>query len=419
MRRVVVTGMGMVTPLGRGLAVNQKGIMAGRSAISKISSFDVTDYPSQVAGLVPRGTLEGQFSPDDVLEAKDQRHMDDFVILGFVAAHDALKDSGFVPESDSERQRTGVCIGSGIGGIKTISINAVSVEQSGPRRVSPFFIPMALNNLASGQVSIRYGLQGPNLCVVTACATGSHAIGDAARLIETGEADVMLAGGSESAVCPLAVAGFSQMRALSTHFNDRPSMASRPWDKDRDGFVMGEGAAVLVLEEYEHAKKRGARIYAEVAGYGYSGDAYHITAPGNNGAARAIQRALEKAQMNPQQIDYINAHGTSTPVGDLVELSAVRQVFADCLDKVSMSSTKSMIGHLLGAAGAVEAIYSIMALNEGLLPPTVNLDNPCEEAVGLDLIAHNAKEKKVSAVMSNSFGFGGTNATVIFKKVSA
>jgi len=419
MRRVVVTGMGMVTPLGRGLAVNQKGIMAGRSVVSKINSFDVTDYTSQIAGQIPRGTLEGQFSPDDVIETKDQRHMDDFVMIGVVAAHDALKDSGFVPETDSEREKAGVCIGSGIGGLKTISLNTMLVEQFGQRRVSPYFIPMALNNLVSGQVSIRYGLQGPNLCVVTACATGTHALGDAARLIETGEADVMLAGGSESSVCPLAVAGFAQMRALSTHFNDRPSLASRPWDKDRDGFVIGEGAAVLVLEEYEHAKKRGARIYAELVGYGYSGDAYHITAPGNNGAARAIRKALEKAQMNPQEIDYINAHGTSTPVGDVVELNAVRQVFSDCLDKISMSSTKSTTGHLLGAAGAVEAIYSIMALNEGLLPPTVNLDNPCEEAAGLDLVPCQAKEKKISVAMSNSFGFGGTNAAVIFKKVSS
>jgi len=419
MRRVVVTGMGMVTPLGRGLSVNQKGIMAGRSVISKVESFDMTDYPSRIAGLVPRGTLEGQFSPDDVLEIKEQRHMDDFVILGFVAAHDALKDSGFVPESDLEKERAGVCIGSGIGGIRTIESNVKLIEQFGPRRVSPFFIPMALNNLISGQVSIRYGLQGPNLCVVTACATGSHAIGDAARLIETGEADVMLAGGSESAVCPLAMAGFSQMRALSTQFNDEPQRASRPWDKKRDGFVMGEGAGVLVLEEYEHAKKRGAHIYAELVGYGYSGDAHHITAPGNNGAVRAIRNALKKAQMNPQDIDYINAHGTSTPVGDLVELDAVRQVFADSLDKISMSSTKSTIGHLLGASGAVEAIYSIMALNESLLPPTVNLDDPCDEANGLDLVPHKAKEKKLSAVMSNSFGFGGTNATVIFKKVSS
>lgn len=417
MRRVVVTGMGIVSPLGCGLDVNLKGITAGKSVIRNIDTFDTTDYVAKVAGYVPKGTEAGQFNADEVIPPKEQRHMDQFIVYGMAAATAAVEDSGWKAETDEDKERTGVLLGSGIGGLKTIAETVISLNENGPRRVSPFFIPACLINLISGHVSIKYGFQGPNHAVVTACATGTHAIGDAARLIRCGEADVMVAGGAEAAICPIGIAGFSQARALSTHFNETPEKASRPWDKDRDGFVMGEGSGVLVLEEYEHAKKRGAKIYAELVGYGMSGDAYHITAPGNNGGYRAMKAALKNAELNPEDVGYINAHGTSTPVGDMVELNAVKSMFSGCLDKVSMSSTKSVVGHLLGAAGAVEAIYSILAMNNSVLPPTVNLDNPDEGTEGIDLVPNVAREKKINVALSNSFGFGGTNATLIFKKI--
>lgn len=417
MRRVVVTGMGIVSPLGYGLDINLKGITAGKSVIRNIDTFDTTDYVAKVAGYVPKGTEPGQFNADEVIPPKEQRHMDQFIVYGVAAASAAVEDSGWKAETDEDKERTGVLLGSGIGGLKTIAETVISLNENGPRRVSPFFIPACLINLISGHVSIKYGFQGPNHSVVTACATGTHAIGDAARLIRCGEADVMIAGGAEAAICPIGIAGFAQARALSTHFNETPQKASRPWDKDRDGFVMGEGSGVLVLEEYEHAKKRGAKIYAELVGYGMSGDAYHITAPGNNGGYRAMKAALKNAELNPEDVDYINAHGTSTPVGDMVELGAVKSMFANCLDKVSMSSTKSVVGHLLGAAGAVEAIYSILAMNNNVLPPTVNLDQPDEGTEGIDLVPNVAREKKIDVALSNSFGFGGTNATLIFKKV--
>ncbi len=417
MRRVVVTGMGIVSPLGYGLDINLKGITAGKSVIRNIDTFDTTDYVAKVAGYVPKGTEPGQFNADEVIPPKEQRHMDQFIVYGVAAASAAVEDSGWKAETDEDKERTGVLLGSGIGGLKTIAETVISLNENGPRRVSPFFIPACLINLISGHVSIKYGFQGPNHSVVTACATGTHAIGDAARLIRCGEADVMIAGGAEAAICPIGIAGFAQARALSTHFNETPQKASRPWDKDRDGFVMGEGSGVLVLEEYEHAKKRGAKIYAELVGYGMSGDAYHITAPGNNGGYRAMKAALKNAELNPEDVDYINAHGTSTPVGDMVELGAVKSMFANCLDKLSMSSTKSVVGHLLGAAGAVEAIYSILAMNNNVLPPTVNLDQPDEGTEGIDLVPNVAREKKIDVALSNSFGFGGTNATLIFKKV--
>ncbi len=415
MRRVVVTGMGIVSPVGRGLDANWKGITAGKSVISPITSFDTTEFVSKVGGFVPKGKEAGQFDADSVISPKEQRHMDEFIVYAIAAATDAVEDSGWVAQTDEDKERTGVLIGSGIGGLRTIAETVIAMNANGPRRVSPFFIPACLINLASGHVSIKYGFQGPNHSVVTACATGTHAIGDAARLIRCGEADVMIAGGAESAICPLGIAGFSQARALSTHYNDTPEKASRPWDKGRDGFVMGEGSGIVVLEEYEHAKKRGAKIYAELVGYGMSGDAYHITAPGNNGGLRAMKAALNSAQLNPEDVDYINAHGTSTPVGDLVELKAVKELFGNT--KVSMSSTKSVVGHLLGAAGAVEAIYSIMAMNNNILPPTVNLEDPADEVGDFDLVPNVAKEKEVKVALSNSFGFGGTNASLIFKKV--
>ncbi len=415
MRRVVVTGMGLVTPLGRGLESNLKGIMAGKSVVSRITSFDTTDFSVKIGGFVPKGKEKGQFNIDSVVSPKEQRHMDEFIAYGITAATDAVEDSGWIASTDEDKERTGVLIGSGIGGLTTIAQAVPLLEEGGPRRVSPFFIPACLINLASGHVSIKYGFQGPNHSVVTACATGTHAIGDAARMIKYGDADVMVAGGAESAICPLGVAGFSQARALSTHYNDSPDKASRPWDKGRDGFVMGEGSGVVVLEEYEHAKKRGARIYGEVVGYGMSGDAYHITSPGNNGGFRAMSAALKSAGLTPQDVDYINAHGTSTPVGDMIELNAVKELFKDT--KVAMSSTKSIIGHLLGAAGAVEAIYSLMAMNYNMLPPTANLENPEDAAESIDLVPLVAKEKQVNIALSNSFGFGGTNASLIFKKI--
>ena len=415
MRRVVITGMGILSPLGRGLDTNWQALMKGKSAISRIQSFDPTDYTSQVAGHVPVGSQAGQFDPDSVMEPKDQRKIDKFILFGITAGIDALADSGFTP-SEEERERCGVLMGSGIGGLQTISDGALTIDRSGPRRLSPFTIPACLINLISGHLSIKFGFQGPCHAVVTACATGTHAISDAVRMIRAGEADLILAGGAESAVCPVAVAGFSQARALSTHYNDTPEKASRPWDINRDGFVIGEGAGALVLEEYEHAKARGAKIYGEVIGYAMTGDAYHITAPGGNGGFRAMKLALERAGINPEDVDYINAHGTSTPTGDMVEFNAVKQLFGNS-QKISMSSTKSMTGHLLGAAGAVEAIFSLLAMKNSVLPPTINLENPEPETAGFDLVPNVPKDKKVEIALSNSFGFGGTNGSLVFKKI--
>jgi len=420
MRRVVVTGLGVVNSLGVDVEHNWKRILDGESGIRAIQSFDVSDLPAKIAGQVPQGeTAEKQFNADDWVGPKDQRRMDDFIIYGLCAADQAIADSGWKAEADEERWRTGVLIGSGIGGLQEISKTAITVEEGKTRRVSPFFIPAALINLVSGHVSIRHGFQGPNHSVVTACSTGAHAIGDAARIIMWDDADVMVAGGAEGAVCRLGMAGFCAARALSTGFNDTPEKASRPWDKDRDGFVMGDGAGVVVLEELEHAKKRGAKIYAEVVGYGMSGDAHHITAPAEdgNGAYRCMQAALKRAGMDPSEIDYVNAHGTSTPLGDEIELGAVKRLFGDAASEISMSSTKSAIGHLLGAAGAVEAIYSILAIRDGVVPPTLNLENP-SDGCDIDLVPHQAKERSVGAALSNSFGFGGTNASLVFKAVS-
>ena len=416
----MVTGLGVVNSLGVDVEHNWKRILDGESGIRAIQSFDVSDLPAKIAGQVPQGeTAEKQFNADDWVSPKDQRRMDDFIIYGLCAADQAIADSGWKAEADEERWRTGVLIGSGIGGLQEISKTAITVEEGKTRRVSPFFIPAALINLVSGHVSIRHGFQGPNHSVVTACSTGAHAIGDAARIIMWDDADVMVAGGAEGAVCRLGMAGFCAARALSTGFNDTPEKASRPWDKDRDGFVMGDGAGVVVLEELEHAKKRGAKIYAEVVGYGMSGDAHHITAPAEdgNGAYRCMQAALKRAGMDPSEIDYVNAHGTSTPLGDEIELGAVKRLFGDAASEISMSSTKSAIGHLLGAAGAVEAIYSILAIRDGVVPPTLNLENP-SDGCDIDLVPHQAKERSVGAALSNSFGFGGTNASLVFKAVS-
>ena len=417
MRRVVVTGLGLVTSLGCGVEVNWENLLAGKSGICAIQSFDISDLPSKIAGQVPVGeTAEGLFNADDWMTPKDQRRMDDFIVYGLTAAIQAVADSGWTAETEEDQVRTGVMIGSGIGGLNEIAKNAVLVESGNIRRVSPFFIPASLINLVSGHVSIKFGFKGPNHSVVTACSTGAHAIGDAARLIMLDDANVMIAGGTEAAVCRLGMAGFCAARALSTGFNDTPQMASRPWDKDRDGFVMGDGAGALVLEELEHAKARGANIMAEVVGFGLSGDAHHITAPAEdgNGAQRCMEAALKRAGANPEDIDYINAHGTSTPLGDEIELAAVERVFGDHSNGLSMSSTKSAIGHLLGAAGAVESIFSILAMRDGVVPPTLNLDNPSVDS-DIDLVPHQAKEHPVKTVLSNSFGFGGTNASLVFK----
>ena len=420
MRRVVVTGLGLVTPLGCGVKANWQRLLNGESGIRAIQSFDVSDLPSKIAGQVPRGeTADGAFNADDWVPPKEQRRISLFIVMGMTAAEQALADAGWKPEDDESRLRTGVQIGSGIGGLPEIAIGANQLEASGVRRISPFFIPANLINMVSGNVSIRYGFKGPNHSAVTACSTGAHAIGDAARFIALDDADVMVAGGSEAALCRLGLAGFAQAKALSTNFNDTPEKASRPWDKDRDGFVMSEGAAVVVLEEYEHARKRGAHIYAEVAGYGLSGDAHHITAPSEdgNGAYRCMEAALRRAQLNPENIDYINAHGTSTPLGDEIELGAVKRLFGDAAYNLSMSSTKSSIGHLLGAAGAAESIFTILALQDQVCPPTLNLENP-SDGCDLDLVPHEAKERTVNAAVSNSFGFGGTNASLVFKAVA-
>jgi 3-oxoacyl-[acyl-carrier-protein] synthase II len=412
--------MGMVTPLGCGVETTWRRLLAGQSGIRGIQSFDVSDLPAKIAGQVPRGeTASGLFNADDWVAPKDQRKMDEFIVYALAAATQAVEDSGWKPEDSENRERTGVLIGSGIGGLPGIMEGAITLHEKGPRRISPFFIPSNLINLASGHTSIKYGFSGPNHAVVTACSTGAHAIGDAARLIIWEDADVMVAGGAEAAICRLGLAGFASARALSTNFNDDPPKASRPWDKARDGFVMGEGAGIVVLEELEHAKRRGAKLYAEVIGYGMSGDAHHITAPAEdgNGAFRAMRNALKRANLAPDQIDYINAHGTSTPKGDEIELGAVKRLFGEHAYKLSMSSTKSAIGHLLGAAGSVEAIFSILAMRDGVVPPTLNLDDP-SPGCDIDLVPHNAKERPVRYALSNSFGFGGTNASLIFARVS-
>jgi len=416
MRRVVVTGMGLVTPLGIGLQRNWCSLLEGASGVHSIQSFDVSDLPVKIAAQVPIGdSASGLFNADDWVPPKDQRKMDGFIIFALAAAAQAVEDAGWVPESEEARERTGVMIGSGIGGLPGITDGALTLHERGPRRLSPFFIPANLINLASGHVSIRYGFTGPNHAVVTACSTGAHAIGDAARLIMLDDADVMLCGGTEAAVCRLGLAGFASARALSTAFNDDPPRASRPWDQQRDGFVMGEGAGIVILEEYQHAKQRGAKIYAEVIGYGMSGDAFHLTAPAEdgNGAFRSMRNALRRAGIAPDKIDYINAHGTSTPLGDEIELGAVKRLFGGHAYELSMSSTKSAIGHLLGAAGSVEAIFSILAIRDGVVPPTLNLDNP-SPSCDIDLVPKQAKERKVNFALSNSFGFGGTNASLIF-----
>jgi 3-oxoacyl-[acyl-carrier-protein] synthase II len=420
MRRVVVTGMGIACPLGLGVEHVWARLTNGDSGITAIQAFDTKDLPSKVAGQVPAGTKdEGGLDIGEWIPIKDQKKMDRFIHLGVVAAAEAVVDSGWEPQTEEERCATGVMIGSGIGGLNTIYEAAVLVHQGKARRLSPFFIPSALINLVSGHVSIRFGFKGPNHSAVTACATGVHAIGDAARLIALGDADVMVAGGAESAVNELGIAGFCASRALSTGFNDRPSAASRPWDRDRDGFVMGEGSGILVLEEFEHAKARGAKIYAEVGGYGMSGDAHHITAPaeGHDGAYRAMKAAFKNGGMEPADVQYINAHGTSTPLGDDLELEAVERLFGDSSKGVAMSSTKSAIGHLLGAAGAVESIFSILAIRDGVVPPTLNLENPSRDSM-IDRVPLQAQERRVDVALSNSFGFGGTNASILFKRAA-
>ncbi|MBP6767134.1 MAG: beta-ketoacyl-ACP synthase II [Reyranella sp.] len=414
MRRVVVTGMGMVTPLGDGVDTNWRRLMAAESGIRSIQAFDTSDLATKIAGEVPQGDkASGHFNVDDYLAPKEQRKLDKFIIFGIAAAQQAVEDSGWMPQDEEGLNRTGVMIGSGIGGLQTIYETSLILKERGPRRVSPFFIPSALINLVSGQVSIKYGFKGPNHAVVTACATGAHAIGDAARLIQYEDADVMVAGGAEAAICRIGIAGFNACKALSTDFNDTPTQASRPWDRRRDGFVMGEGAGCLVLEEYEHAKKRGAKIYAEILGYGLSGDAYHITAPSEDGdgAMRAMKAALKRANLGTDQIDYVNAHGTST-MADVIELGAVKRTFGQEVYSLSMSSTKSATGHLLGAAGAIEAIYAIKSLIDQAVPPTLNLDEP-DEGCDIDLVPKQAKQRKVRHALSNSFGFGGTNASLI------
>lgn len=415
MRRVVVTGLGAVTPLGAGVQTTWSRLIAGKSGITPIEKFDVERLACKIAGDVPLGDGEGAFNPDLFVLPKEQRKMDAFVLFAMAAAHEAVLDAGWTPQDEESLLRTGVMIGSGIGGLP--EIERTSLEYHSGKRVSPFFIPAALINLASGNVSIKYGFKGPNHSVVTACSTGAHAIGDAMRLIRYGDADVMVAGGAEAAICPIGIAGFAALKALSTKYNDTPEQASRPYDKGRDGFVMGEGAGVVVLEELEHAKKRGAKIYAEVVGYGLSGDAYHMTAPAadGNGGFRSMQAALRSAELSPGDIDYVNAHGTSTPLGDEIELGAVTRLFGADMKSVSMSSTKSATGHLLGAAGAIEAIFSILSIRDQIVPPTLNLDDPSDGCIGVDLVPKQAKERRVRAVLSNSFGFGGTNATVIFR----
>jgi len=419
MRRVVVTGLGLVTPLGSDVETAWGNIIAGKSGAGTITRFDASDYVCRIACEVKPADHPYGFDPNRRVDHKVQRQVDPFIIYGIDAAGQALEDAGLTEMSEAERLRAGCSIGSGIGGLPGIESESLVLEHKGPRRVSPHFVHGRLINLISGQVSIKYGLMGPNHAVVTACSTGAHAIGDAARMIALGDADVMLAGGAEGAICPIGIAGFAQARALSTAFNDTPERASRPYDRDRDGFVMGEGAGVVVLEEYERAKARGAKIYAELVGYGLSGDAYHVTAPHpeGSGAFRSMEMAIAKSGLALADIDYVNAHGTSTPLGDELELGAVRRLFGSATETLSMSSTKSAIGHLLGGAGAVEAIFCILALRDQIVPPTLNLDNPSESCAGVDLVPHKAKERRVRAVLNNSFGFGGTNASLVLKAV--
>jgi 3-oxoacyl-[acyl-carrier-protein] synthase II len=420
MRRVVVTGLGLVTPLACGTEQTWQRLRSGESGIKRIEKFDVSDISCKIAGQVPRGDgANGSFNPDDWMEPKEQRKVDDFIVFAMAAAAQALNDAGWHPREYEDQITSGVLIGSGIGGVEGIAETALLLRDRGPRRVSPFFIPGRLINLASGYVSIAHSLKGPNHAVVTACSTGAHAIGDAGRLIALGDADVMVAGGTESPINRISLAGFAACRALSTGFNDTPERASRPYDRDRDGFVMGEGAGAVVLEEYEHAQRRGARIYGELIGYGLSGDAYHITAPAEDGdgAFRCMSAAIRRAGISPSDIDYINAHGTSTPLGDEIELKAVERLVGNAAGNIAMSSTKSSIGHLLGAAGAVEAIFCLLALRDGVVPPTLNLDNP-SVATSIDLVPHTARQRQVEVALSNSFGFGGTNASLIFRKLA-
>jgi 3-oxoacyl-[acyl-carrier-protein] synthase II len=419
MRRVVVTGLGLVTPLGADVETTWANIIASKSGAGPITRFDATDQKCRIACEVKPADHEYGFDASKRVDYKIQRQVDPFIVYGIDAAGQAIEDAGLADMDEEARLRAGVSIGSGIGGLPGIEIESLVLHEKGPGRVSPHFVHGRLINLISGQVSIKYGLMGPNHAVVTACSTGAHSIGDAARMIRDDDADVMLAGGSEATICPIGIAGFAQARALSTAFNDQPERASRPYDKDRDGFVMGEGSGVVVLEEYEHAKARGAKIYAEVVGYGLSGDAYHVTAPHPEGSGgyRAMQMAFKKSGLQPSDIDYINAHGTSTPLGDELELGAVRRLFGNAIANVSMSSTKSAIGHLLGGAGAVESIFCILALRDQIVPPTLNLDNPSESCEGVDLVPHKAKQRPVRAVLNNSFGFGGTNASLIMKAV--
>ncbi|MFT5702873.1 MAG: 3-oxoacyl-[acyl-carrier-protein] synthase II [Rickettsiales bacterium] len=417
-RRVVVTGIGAVTPLAGNVKKTWERLIAGQSGIASITRFDTTDFACKIAGEVKDGTAEDEFDVNKYLDPKEQKKTDRFIQLALGAADEAIKDSGWKPQNEEEQFRTGVMIGSGIGGLPEIEKTTSVLIEKGVKRISPFFIPSSLANLASGQVSIKHGFMGPNHCIVTACASGSHAIGDSARMIEYGDVDVMVCGGAEAAICPVGIGGFIALRALSSSFNENPTAGSRPWDKNRDGFVMGEGAGILILEEYEHAKKRGAKIYGEVIGYGASGDAHHITAPESSGrgAVRAMKMALNNAGIKPEEVGYINAHGTSTPLGDEIEIGGIKQVFGDHANKVSISSTKSSIGHLLGAAGAVEAVFSLLALRDGIIPPTLNLDNP-SESCDIDLTPKVAKKKTFDIAMSNSFGFGGTNACLVLKKI--
>ncbi|SFD01381.1 3-oxoacyl-[acyl-carrier-protein] synthase II [Devosia psychrophila] len=419
LRRVVVTGLGLVTPVGCGVEATWANILAGKSGARRIDEFQVDDIACQIAHRLPLGDYaDGKYNPDEWMDVKDQRKVDAFIVYAMAASKQAIDDAGVEPKTQEEQERTGVLIGSGIGGVGGIYDASIILHEKGPRRISPFFIPGRLINLASGYVSIRFGLKGPNHSVVTACSTGAHAIGDAARLISMGDADVMVAGGAESCVNRLALAGFAAARALSTNFNDNPTAASRPYDKDRDGFVMGEGAGIVVLEEYERAKARGAKIYGEVVGYGLSGDAYHITAPSpdGDGGFRAMNAAIKRAGVDASEVDYINAHGTSTPLGDEIELGAVTRVLGDSASKAVMSSTKSAIGHLLGAAGSVEAIFCLLAMRDSIVPPTLNLDNPSVETE-INLVPKVALRKEVNVALSNSFGFGGTNATLVMRKV--
>ncbi|MCC2647112.1 MAG: fabF [Rickettsiaceae bacterium] len=416
-RRVVVTGIGLVTPLGLNVKSTWDNLLKGKSGIRKISRFDASDITCKIAGEIDRSPETG-FNPEDFIEPRELKKMDPFMHYAIAAAVEAIEDSGWMPEDEYSKEQTGVMIGSGIGGLSSIEENVKVLYQQSAKRISPFFIPASLINLASGHLSMKYGFRGPNHAVVTACATGAHAIGDAARLIKYGDADVMIAGSAEASVCPIGVAGFAALRALSTSFNDTPELASRPWDKARDGFVMGEGAGILVLEEYEHAKKRGAKIYAEIKGYGLSGDAYHMTSPHPEGlgSKKAVNSALKHAGLNYSQIDYINAHGTSTQMGDQLELQSIQSLFLESNPKITMSSTKSSIGHLLGAAGSVEAIFSILAIRDQIAPPTINLEDPIDD-IKIDLVPNTPKEMKITNVVSNSFGFGGTNATLVITKI--